>query len=304
MRNCFFQFLAALCLFSYALPAHAGDAKAIAALTAAGAKVTLISGGGTRVDVPDGKLSDDLWKSLEALGDLKVFSVKGTQFNNAAVEHLSKIATIEAIVIYNPGFDDKGLAMLANLPELKSINIDHGTTINGSGLAAFAGKKLEKFNIGGSKVDDAGMAGIGKVSQLKDLTIRHVHISSVGFANFGKITGLKQMTYSAGFHIRVTEADLQKLTGLKELQDLTLSEMVLTYDGGLAYLKPLQQLKKLTLNLVAITDADLAKLKADHPDAKIILKPATPENIKYYNDELAKLKEARRRSKAVYSRNL
>src|SRR6185437_889378 len=148
MRNCFFQFLAALCLFSYALPAHAGDAKAIAALTAAGAKVTLISGGGTRVDVPDGKLSDDLWKSLEALGDLKVFSVKGTQFNNAAVEHLSKIATIEAIVIYNPGFDDKGLAMLANLPELKSINIDHGTTINGSGLAAFAGKKLEKFNIG------------------------------------------------------------------------------------------------------------------------------------------------------------
>ena len=43
----------------------------------------------------------------------------------------------------------------------------------------------------------------------------------------------------------------------------------MTYDKGFAHLKKLPSLKKLTLTKVIATEADIARLKADHPAAEV-----------------------------------
>jgi len=58
---------------------------------------------------------------------------------------------------------------------------------------------------------------------------------------------------------------------------LTLELSVFTYADGLSHLKKLSKLSKLQLNEDAISEDDIAKLKADLPNVKITFTPMKPE---------------------------
>ena len=156
-------------------------------------------------------------------------------------------------MIYNPGFDDIGMAALANLPNLKTLNIDHGLTINGSAWPRSTARNwnVQHRRLKGQRRRDEGIA---KVSQLRDVTIRHVFITGAGFAQLGKMKSLQKLFFLGGFHPRVSGATWH-LSGLTNLEDLTIGEMVLTYDDGLTHLKPLRTIKKLTLKTCDVSEA-------------------------------------------------
>jgi len=75
------------------------------------------------------------------------------------------------------------------------------------------------------------------------------------------------------FTPRITDAALPHIAAIKSLESLSLAEMKLTWDGGLKLLKVLPKLKKLELDAVVVSDADLARLKAELPGVQVTVKP-------------------------------
>ena len=74
----------------------------------------------------------------------------------------------------------------------------------------------------------------------------------------------------------LTDAALPSLATIANLKVLTLELSVFTY-GALKELKALPKLATLKLNEVALSDDDLAKLKADLPNVSISFTPMKPE---------------------------
>ncbi len=98
---------------------------------------------------------------------------------------------------------------------------------------------------------------------------------------------------------RITDATLATVATLKKLTDLTINDTVLTYDGGLKLLKGLPNLQHLTFGKVGISEADLAKLKADLPKVDIKFTPADAPAIEKWQEQYKKLRPIRRGSAAV-----
>jgi len=92
----------------------------------------------------------------------------------------------------------------------------------------------------------------------------------------------------------LTDAALSDLSTIRNLKKLTIDFSVLTYGGGLNRLKDLPNLATLDFHEVAISDADLAKLKADLPKAKISFTPMTPEYRAQWDAWAAKLSAAKK----------
>ena len=75
----------------------------------------------------------------------------------------------------------------------------------------------------------------------------------------------------------LTDAAIASLVTIPKLTKLSLEFSVFTYDGGLKRLKELPKLATLELKDVALSEGDLAKLKADLPKVQIAFTPMTPE---------------------------
>ena len=83
-------------------------------------------------------------------------------------------------------------------------------------------------------------------------------ITDAGLANLKRLTKLQFLRFAA---TNVTDAGLEHLTGLTELQSLYLDETNIT-DAGLGHVKALTQLQWLSLGGTKVTDAGLVNLKA------------------------------------------
>jgi len=67
----------------------------------------------------------------------------------------------------------------------------------------------------------------------------------------------------------LTDETLAHVARITTLETLSLGEMQLTWAAGLKQLPALPALKKLTLDLVDISDADRARLKAELPGVQV-----------------------------------
>ena len=80
------------------------------------------------------------------------------------------------------------------------------------------------------------------------------------------------------------------------MEAITIGETWLTYDKGFVNLKKLPGLKLISLEKLIATDEDVAKLRADHPQAEVKWTKPDEETIK-------KTKAAWERSHAKERRN-
>lgn len=284
-RNLAIGLLACLC----GLPVRGADSKAPADPKAPVVRQGKLKEGGTYMDVPGAKLTDEVWKQIESTADLKSFSGSGKEFDDAALARLSKITTIETLFFNGPGITDNGLPTLAHFHKLHKYGTDHGQYLTGSGLSALVGaRNIQVISFGGCMFNDQGMEALGLITQLREVYLNHDRLTSAGFPNFAKLTELQKLRFNPAFSPYYTGADLVALAGLKNLQELTIGQMIIPYDDGLAHLKTLRQLKKLKLDNCGVTETDLVKLKADLPETTVEFTAAPPEAVKKWNDAVAK----------------
>lgn len=185
-----------------------------------------------------------------------------------------------------PWLSNDTLKLLASLPELRIIRMDHNGYLrqdprsvlyDGSGFAALVDSKLAEIKIGLS-FSDKGMEQCAKIKTLKTFHVGHSQATEAGIAFFDGHPGLTNFSIGEMASDRVTEKALGVIAKIPNLTHVGFKECYVTYDGGFALLAPAKgRLVEIDLSMSLASAGDLAKLQADHPNARIITLP--PEEI-------------------------
>jgi len=269
--------------------ARADDKPAADALRALGADVRLDKAGAVvAVTVRESeKLADEHFKLIAGLAGLKNLTFYGKSLmtdEQAAV--LAKLPALETLAANGTKLTDKGFAGLAGLKTLKKLTLWHlgwsapGKQTDGSGFGDLASlPALESFNFAGSTVTDAGLEAVSKATQLRELTFYHCRATDAGLAHLKKMPHLKSVYIGPQFSMRMGDAGVVHLAECAALESLTVNETTLTYAGSLKLLKNLKNLKTLKLEKTAVSDADMAALKADLPGVAITWTKPEPADV-------------------------
>lgn len=193
-----------------------------------------------------------------------------------------KAGHVLAITGNGPWLRNSTLRSFKALPELRIIRMDHNGFVgkdpripefDGSGFDALADSKLADIKIGLS-FSDNGMEQCAKIKSLRSFGVAHSQATEAGIAFFAGHPGLTSFSISEMASARVTEKALAAIARIPRLTKVGLGECYVTYAGGFALLAPLKgKLTEINLTLSVASEADLAKLQADHPQAKIITTP-------------------------------
>lgn len=187
-----------------------------------------------------------------------------------------------------PLLPNESFTLLAELPELESIRIDHNTPkghsdaaledFDGSGIAALKNSKLASLRIGHA-FDDDGMQALAQVPSLRSIQMVHSRVTDAGVAHLARHPNIEDFTISSQARSnRVTNGSLKTFATLPKLKRLAVQETFLTFEEGLKHLSPLKgRLELLSLKSSLVLPSDLEKFKADHPTLEI--ETSTPAEI-------------------------
>jgi len=243
----------------------------------------------TKTDAP-GWQTNGIRKQLESSGidgnSLEFFAIAHSDRKQIGVTFAyDSEGRILAIRGNGPWLDNDTLRSFTALPELRAISIDHNgqagkqetNPFDGSGLEALTHSKLESIKIG-LGFDDSGMQQAAKIPTLRKFHVGHSRVTDAGVVFFENHPTIETFSIGEMGQDRVTENALASIAKIPNLREVGFLECYITYDNGFIHLKPLAgQLEKIDLRMSLFSDADLQRLKADHPDAEIITQ--TPDEI-------------------------
>jgi hypothetical protein len=284
MKHLFKAFLLSLPLLGNAaelnLPLLPAEAKIIQGIAATeGVEVVLASTPGWLArGVADTLVS--LGVPKEGIGSVTVQSTERAVVG-FTVTH-DKAGHVLAITGNGPWLRNSTLRSFKALPELRILRMDHNGFVgkdpripefDGSGFDALADSKLADIKIGLS-FSDKGMEQCAKIKKLRSFGVAHSQATEAGIAFFAGHPGLTEFSISEMAKPGVTEKALGAIAKIPHLTKVGFKECYVTYAGGFALLAPLKgKLTEIDLSMSMAAQADLDKLKADHPQAKIITTP-------------------------------
>ncbi len=122
------------------------------------------------------------------------------------------------------------------------------------------------FHLGGTALNDEGLANVKVLPKLVQLDLKDTQITDAGLANLAGIATLNRLHLEK---TKITDAGLVHLKDLANLEYLNLYGTAVT-DAGLEHLRGLKNLKKLYLWQSQATDAGVAKLKEALPTVTVV----------------------------------
>lgn len=223
-------------------------------------------------DVP---LTDEQWSAVESL-HIRSFMLSNNVSDDAAMARLVKLDPVALQFSHSP-MTDSGAAEFAQMKSLKVLRMSHTDRLTPKSASALADHpSLEVFANDG-KFGIGGMAQIATAKHLRDILLQHGVSSDANISLLAHHPTLEIVKLWPKGTAALTDAALPALATIPNLKELTLELSVFTYAGGLNRLKDIPKLTKLTLNDDAVSEEDLAKLKADLPNVKITFTPMKPE---------------------------
>jgi len=272
-----------LALFLLPIAAVAGDP---AALTKLGAKVTETAGAITRVQVKCDTFTAEDFRTLGSYDSIQDLTLSGKTITDETLGLLTSLKNLERLSTDGMQLTDDGFKHFTAFTKLKSLSLFHPSfrspAFTGRGLAQLkALPQLEKLTFAGTTTGDAAMEAIGQLTQLKEFRTWHTAQTQAGNAHLLKLPHLVSLRigqrlpeWGKDSPASFDESTLATLAQIKTLQTLELTEARLTA-AILPHLQALPELKKLKIEMTAISDADLAALKAGLPNCQIDHKPMT-----------------------------
>lgn len=195
-----------------------------------------------------------------------------------------KAGHVLAITGNGPWLRNSTLRSFKGLPELRIIRMDHNGFVgkdpripefDGSGFDALTDSKLADIKIGLS-FSDKGMEQCAKIKTLRSFSVAHSQATGAGIAFFAGHPGLTSFSIGGAASKRVSEKALGAIAKIPNLTRVGFMECYVTYAGGFALLAPFKgKLVEINLGMCVATQAALDKLKADHPQAKVVTTPLT-----------------------------
>ena len=152
--------------------------------------------------------------------------------------------------------------------------------------------QLKYLSLNRSRVTDAGLRSLEGLTHLEELSLRETAVTDPGLVHLRRLAQLKQLDLSL---TEITSTGLVHLVGLNQLTDLSLRATQID-DHGMTHLEKLSNLQRLDLtNDTRITDAGLAYLKRLSG-----LRALTLWNVKFTSGGLKELRRASPGVKMTY----
>jgi len=244
------------------------EAKGIKAKKSPAGVVTEISLGGLKgITIEDYHLIGQC-RNLVVLN----LSAEDLRFNDEAAAQLTGLDQLERFFSNGAQLTDEGFKSLAAWKSLKQIGFDHWFRTAkdkpiGAGLAQLAAlPHLESVRLGGCMIGIEAMEALATIKTLQKLDVFHTfYVNDEALVPIQKLPDLRVFIAGPQYQPRLTDAALRILSDVKSLEEISLTETWLTYDGGLKHLTALPHLKKLSIPKVIALEEDVAKLKAAMP---------------------------------------
>ena len=262
-------------------PVFADDAATLQKL---GAKVTLTAGAVTQANVKCDAFTEADFRTLGTVTSLKDLTLSGQTITDDTFALLKGLVNLERLSTDGMQLTDEGFRHFAAFPKLKSLSLFHpafrSEAFTGSGLAHLkALPALEKLTFAGSTAGDVAMDAVGQITQLKEFRTWHTAQTQAGNVALLKLKSLKGLRigqrlppWGKDAPVSFDESTLKVISQLPELETLELTEARLSA-GMLPELQKLPKLKKLKIETVDISPADVEKLRAALPNCTIDFKP-------------------------------
>lgn len=260
----------------------------VAALQKLGAKVTEAGGVVTQVQVKCDAFTADDFRTLGSFTTIKNLSISGKTITDETMALLTGLKELEMLSTDGIQLTDAGYKHFAAFQNLKSLAFFHpafrSKDFTGSGLAELkALPKLERLTFAGSTAGDVAMEAIGQLSQIKEFRTWHTAQTQTGNAALLKLTNLTALRlgqrlpeWGKDTPVSFDESTMEVVGKLKTLESLELTE-ARPSAKIIPQLKGLPKLKRLKLETVDISEADVDAVKAALPECKVEWKEMSAE---------------------------
>ncbi|QDT65772.1 hypothetical protein V22_30330 [Calycomorphotria hydatis] len=263
---------------------------AVEALKAKGVKFQERNGVPTVATVDTTNFTDDDFRKLSEVHSLNRLSLTGRPCNltGEQLQLLTPLSNLTTIQLNNSTLPDKDFKYFKDFPNLKQLALFHHARRNkeftGVGLASLKdAPNIVGLTFAGCTTGDDAMQAIGQLKQLTSYRQWHNQETAAGLQHLKSLSNLKSLTLGQRLckgrgpePASFDNASLEVLAEMDSLEQLTLQEAILDYEG-LKQLQSLPNLKKLTMKQIGISEEDVQQLKSDLPNVKINWEPMTDE---------------------------
>src|SRR5262245_16466802 len=137
------------------------------------------------------------WLLRSIFGDAAFCEVEYVHFlkdaSDADFARLVGLERLQYVTASGPKITDDGLAHLARLPALSSLNLIRPTITNG-GLKQLAGaSRLEELSLGGATVSNGTLENIDLLHELRTLQLFRTSITTLGMIQVAKLSKLQSL---------------------------------------------------------------------------------------------------------------
>lgn len=156
------------------------------------------------LELPQGKFGDDGVKELAALTNLEELSVSHP-IGDVGIYPLKTLTKLKKFSATNCKVGDGAMKTLSELPDIRSLKL-YGSAVTDTGYG-YVGKmaKLEELQTS-YNITDKGVAELGKLKNLKNLSVWNSSVTIKGIRALPNLKQLKELDIST-WNIKAEEAD-------------------------------------------------------------------------------------------------
>lgn len=128
-----------------------------------------------------GEITDAGLEALKAANNVRSLSISGAKITSAGLKHLKDYGIVEQIALLNcTELDNAAIESLSAMTSLESISLQRASKVTG-GLEHLAGlQKLKSLDLQHTSLSDDGLLGLPDLENLENLYIGHTKVSLKG----------------------------------------------------------------------------------------------------------------------------
>ena len=193
---------------------------------------------------------------LSRARQLRALELGDTPIGDRALEAINA-PRLQELVLRRTMISDRGLAPLADMPELSRLSLS-SVRVTGSGLAAIGPKpKLAHLELVNTPFTDQGLRSLSSLTNLEELLLVATHVTGSDLDQLAPLTRLKRLSLAGS---PIDDAGLARLPPLPACIYLDLSFTDVT-DQGIQRARLPPNLQQIALNGTLVRDQTLLRLE-------------------------------------------
>jgi hypothetical protein len=175
------------------------------------------------------QITDADLEPLAAFPGLEFVEFRFAGVTGPGLEHLRGLSRLQTLILDTTPVTDAGLACLADLKGLVSLDLAYCGQVTDAGVAHLTGlTRLRGLKLCDTQVTDAGLASLEGLTDLEELDLHLTSITDAGLAHLRRLARLRELNLG---YTHLTDAGLEYLKGLTGLTELNLENTEVSHAG-------------------------------------------------------------------------